>query len=105
MGGLDALVIIAILAVMGEGVIEAIKPALKPLADRMPQGVDLYLYISLILGVLLALNWRADLFMAIGIDSAALPYVGSILTGIVIGRGANFAHDLVNRINKGGSNG
>ena len=42
------------------------------------------------------LRYRADLLALAGLASPT-PLVGQIITGLVVGRGANYLHDLVSR--------
>lgn len=49
---------------------------------------------ALAVGLLLSIATGADILSYVGISSK-IPYVGSILTGILISRGANFMHDLL----------
>lgn len=51
---------------------------------------------ALILGVILALATQIDLFKVLDIE--IIPVIGSIFTGILISRGANFIHDLLTKI-------
>lgn len=52
---------------------------------------------TLVLGVLIALVVRVDIFDVINI-SATTSIVGVVLTGILISRGGNFVHDLLKRL-------
>ena len=52
---------------------------------------------SLILSVVICILTKADIFPIVGI-SIAIPIIGSVLTGIIVSRGANFLHDLFNKI-------
>jgi hypothetical protein len=54
-------------------------------------------YAAMALGVLLALAYRADLLALVGLVSPFSPFVGYVVTGLVIGRGSNFLHDLADR--------
>lgn len=49
---------------------------------------------SMAVGVLLALVTGADMMQAAGL-SMKLPIVGQICTGLLISRGSNFLHDLL----------
>ena len=49
---------------------------------------------AVIVGLLLALGTRLDLLEMIGVPTY-IPYMGIVLTGLLISRGANFAHDLI----------
>lgn len=54
-------------------------------------------YIAALVGVGLAVTYEVDLleqFLGVATD---YPLVGEIFTGLVLGRGANFAHDLYSR--------
>ena len=51
---------------------------------------------ALILSIILAVATQIDLFKVLDID--IIPVIGSIFTGILISRGANFIHDLLTKI-------
>ena len=69
----------------------------KPLVPLSPATRVLLLrYISAGTGMLLCLAYRADLLALAGLTTHT-PVVGSLITGIVVGRGANYLHDLVSR--------
>ncbi len=96
---MDPLLLILALATLGELIIEAIKPALNPLITRLnlPADINPYLYISLALGLLLAFVYQADLLTAVGL-SAAPTTAGILTTGLFLGRGSNFVHDVIARV-------
>lgn len=52
---------------------------------------------SLILSIVICILTKADIFPIVGI-SIVIPIIGSVLTGIIVSRGANFLHDLFNKI-------
>ncbi len=52
---------------------------------------------ALIVGVGVSILAKIDIFAMQGI-SLSIPLVGWILTGILMSRGANFIHDLFNKI-------
>lgn len=54
---------------------------------------------SLILSILICVLVNMDIFSLINLD-ISIPFIGSVLTGILASRGANFIHDLFNRINE-----
>lgn len=69
----------------------------KPLVPLKPATrVLLIRYISAGVGMLLCVAYRADLLALAGLATNA-PVVGSLITGIVVGRGANYLHDLVSQ--------
>jgi hypothetical protein len=98
---------ILILATLVEGLVEhLVKPLFFPLIEEPdenePQELihlesparDILLrYVAAVTGILL---YHADLLALAGLGSG-LPFVGYAITGIVIGRGANYLHDLVSR--------
>lgn len=53
--------------------------------------------VGLVLGVLVAIVYSLDLFELVGMV-AAVPFVGCVLTGIVISRGSNYVYDLIDLI-------
>ncbi len=56
-------------------------------------------FAAMALGVGCALAFKIDLFAIAGIP-AALPYVGEILTGVLLSRGSNYVFDLLGRLDK-----
>ena len=56
---------------------------------------------SLLISMLVCLLTEADIFPIVGLN-ITVPFVGSILTGIVVSRGANFVNDLFSKL-KGGA--
>lgn len=58
-------------------------------------------YITLITGVGIAFAYRLDLIgifaSAVGAESVAAPWVGYVLTGLIIGRGSEWLHKLVSK--------
>lgn len=53
-------------------------------------------YVAAIVGIILCLTYRIDLLAMFGFH-AFHPVAGLILTGILVGRGSNYMHDLVDR--------
>ena len=52
---------------------------------------------ALVVGILTSILAKLDIFAMQGI-SLSIPIVSYVLTGILISRGANFIHDLFNKI-------
>ena len=52
---------------------------------------------ALVVGILTAILAKLDIFSMQGI-SLSIPVVSYVLTGVLISRGANFIHDLFNKI-------
>ena len=78
------LIIIAIL-------IEAIWENLKMIWKD--KKVNVNMLGVLIISVAVCLLTKADIFPIVGINMI-VPFVGSVLTGIIVSRGANFVNDL-----------
>lgn len=81
------LVTILVVALIGEALWETLKMVWqegKVSVDRIG---------AMVVGILLAFGARLDLFVLLGI-SFVIPYLGYILTGLLLSRGANFVHDL-----------
>ncbi len=53
-------------------------------------------YVAMAVGVGLACAYRTDLLGMVGL-TAWTPWIGYVITGVLIGRGSNYLHDLVNR--------
>jgi hypothetical protein len=54
--------------------------------------------VSIFLGVLVSVVYDVDLFSAVGME-ARVPFVGAVLTGLVLSRGSNIVSDVVDRLN------
>ena len=85
------LVLIAIL-------VEAIWENLKMIWKKGKFNVNMLGALSL--SILICVLAKVDIFAIVGID-LMIPFVGSVLTGIVVSRGANLVNDLFDKL-KGG---
>lgn len=52
---------------------------------------------SLVISILICVVANVDIFPVVGV-SMSIPFIGSILTGIVVSRGANFVNDLFSKL-------
>ena len=52
---------------------------------------------ALVISILICILAKIDIFPIVNL-SIVVPVIGSILTGIIVSRGANFVHDLFNKI-------
>lgn len=82
------LIIIAIL-------VEAIWENIKMIYDKNKFNVSMIG--SLILGIIVCTVFKVDIFPIVGL-STTIPFIGSILTGIIVSRGANFVNDLFKKL-------
>jgi hypothetical protein len=53
-------------------------------------------YSAAVVGLALCVIYRADLLALLGL-TCPVPYAGEAITGLLIGRGANYIHDFANR--------
>lgn len=82
------LVLVAIL-------VEAIWENIKMIYDK--QKLNINMIGSLVLGILVCLLAQIDIFPIVGLNMA-VPFVGSVFTGIIVSRGANFVNDLFKKL-------
>lgn len=61
--------------------------------------VKISIVLSVVLSVVAAIGFELDVFAILGIAST-IPYLGTVLTGIVIARGSNYIYDLLGKITK-----
>lgn len=52
---------------------------------------------SLVLGILLAVVYQIDLVSQLGF-TAVVPYVGSVLTGVILSRGSNVVYEVITNL-------
>lgn len=110
---ITALTGILILATLVESLVEyLIRPLVKPWAapdpaaqpppsaGPAPEEVDwrglLLRYVAASTGILLCYAFQVDLLAYAGLHSP-YPWIGQVITGFIIGRGANFVHDFASR--------
>lgn len=53
---------------------------------------------AILVGILLSILTGTDIMELVGVPMF-IPYIGTILTGILISRGSNFVHDIMNNMN------
>ncbi|OQY28859.1 MAG: hypothetical protein B6I38_08810 [Anaerolineaceae bacterium 4572_5.1] len=73
--------------------IESLVQTFKPLHDK-EKGWNRDAVIALIVGVVVCVATKVDLFAAVGLPIKAVPFLGAVLTGILASRGSNFVHDI-----------
>lgn len=80
--------------------IEAIVGALKPLWSKDGEKLSISEYVSMGMGILLAVSCKIDMLAYVVELSYPVwvEYVFYVLTGIAIGRGTNFLYDLWNKL-------
>lgn len=85
-----------VMAVTVEALIEYIKQIAKALSSGKVKAATTQVA-SILLGVLLCLAVGADVYSALGV-AFAVPWVGTVLTGIFASRGSNYISDLAKRL-------
>lgn len=97
---LDGLTLVILLAVVVEKIVEIFKDivyAIPFLPDKFrPLTLEL---LSLVCGLILAYQTDINAFELVNIKISN-PMVGIVTTGLVIGKGANFAHDFFQSYSK-----
>lgn len=88
---MENLLIIVMIALIAESVWETLKMTWqegKISIDRIG---------ALVVALILCIGVRLDILALLGIN-VTIPFLGVILTGILISRGSNFIHDLLAKI-------
>ena len=80
-------------AAIGEALWQTLKMVWEPDATKKAGKFHPDKLGVLAIGILISFGANLDLFAAVGIP-LSIPYVGVILTGVLISRGAGFVHDL-----------
>lgn len=89
---LETITGLIILSVLIEGIVEYF------IASKNPEVKQPWLkYVAGALGIAVCLAYRLDLLATLGLASP-FPFVGSVLTGFIIGRGSNYLNDFISRV-------
>ena len=89
---MEKLIMLVVVAIIAESVWETLKMTWqdgKVKVDRVG---------ALVVSMLIVFGTRLDMLSLLGIETV-IPFLGIILTGILISRGSNFIHDLLVRLN------
>lgn len=92
---LKQLAVIFALAFLTESLVEYLFGEIANHSDKLAPFKWLLMYIAAAVGVGVSFWYQLDLIAMIG-ESAITP-VGVIFTGLIIGRGANYAHQFVSQ--------
>jgi len=93
----SAIFLLVLVAALIEAVWEALKPVFGILLDRaQDRGVPVDRIAGLVIALVICLGIgsQVDLFKLLGL-TLGIPYLGCILTAIILARGSNFVHDLL----------
>ena len=99
---MDGLLILFIVAVLVEAVWEAAKVPFGGVLDWIEDNTLFEADKSGVaaVGIVICVGTYTDLLSIIG-HPLAVPYVGEIFTGLIVARGANAVHDLIQRLEVG----
>ena len=84
-------------SVIVEGIVEYAKLASARFAES-----GMVIPAAAALGVAVCTLYRCDLLALLGLVTP-VPYVGCVLTGLLVARGSNYAYDLVGRLTEVGT--
>ena len=93
---MTAILLFLTLAVTVEGLVQYIKTLVQ--GEKKAAIIQVG---ALIIAVALCILSGADIYAALGVTFGA-PYVGCILTGIFASRGANYASDILGKLQAAG---
>ena len=93
---MKGIVLIVVMAIVVEAFIEYVKTIAKAVKEGGWKTAVTQLA-AIALGVLLCFMTGGDLFVVVGITFAR-PWLGVLLTGILISRGANYVSDFIKRL-------
>jgi hypothetical protein len=82
-----------------EAVLGRIGDIIREVEDCILQLNEIYRSVLMITGILVALGAGLNIPSQIGIP-INIPYVGEIMTGLLLSRGANFIHDVFGKVNE-----
>jgi hypothetical protein len=88
----EAIGTIFILAAVVEAVITYVVP--KNNTDEPREWLK---YVSAVLGIVVCVAYNADILATLGVVSS-VPYIGAVITGLIVGRGSNFLNDFYAKV-------
>ena len=88
---MNELLILITMGILVEAVVEVIKSIYEN------GKINKTVILSIFVGLLFAFTLGVDLFSLLGIDTH-IAYVGTVATGLIVSRGANFVHDLIDKL-------
>lgn len=89
---IEAISTIFILAAVVEAIITYVVP--KNNTDEPREWLK---YVSAVMGVVVCVAYNADILGTLGVVST-VPYIGAVITGLIVGRGSNFLNDFYAKV-------
>lgn len=93
---MEGITLILVLAITVEALVQYFKNIVKTALNRDFKAFATQLA-AIVLAVLVCFSTDADVYQLLGVTFAA-PWLGVLLTGIVISRGSNYAADFIKRL-------
>ena len=93
---MKGIVLIVVLAIVVEALVEYSKSLVTACRSGGWKAIVLQL-MALLAAVLLCFAAGADLFSVLGVEFA-VPWIGTLLTGIFASRGSNYVNDRIGKI-------
>ena len=93
---MQTIVLILMLAVTVEALIQYVKSIIKMVEDKQYKTFGTQLA-AILLAIFICFAAGVDLYALVGI-SFAIPWLGVLLTGVVISRGSNYTADFIKRL-------
>ena len=93
---METIVLILVLAITVEALIQYAKTIIKMLEDKQYKTFATQVA-AILIAVFISFAAGVDVYSLVGI-SFAVSWLGTLLTGIVISRGANYTSDFIKRI-------
>lgn len=100
---LDPLAILAIILIVAFMVETIVEFTFAPFFDKIPTLTPfkwIQMYIALAVGVVAAVVYKFDVIFLLGLyfkQPIPVTMVGVILTGLAVGKGSNYLHDLISK--------
>lgn len=73
--------------------VETLLQTIKPIYDK-EKGWQIDQVAAIIIGILICVGTDIDVFKLVDIPMH-IPYLGPVLTGIIVSRGSNIMHDII----------
>lgn len=94
---MEGITLILAISILGEALVEYAKSVYDFFENKeFKKGITQL--ITILLGVVLAYAFNIDIFAVLGITVNAT--VGTLLSGVIISRGANYVSDLIGNLGK-----
>ena len=95
---LNDLLIIVVLAIISQAVVQQIKNLLRFHKGKyFHDKINFKVLVSMIISLVLCLTYHVDLLVLLGL-TASVPFVGQLITGVIISGGASLTHNLISQL-------